>query len=48
VKLVGEDSRRNLCVSRTKLRRDVRCNIVVTDNVMELEAVELVLELANF
>jgi hypothetical protein len=48
VKLVDEDFRGYLCTSRTKLRQDVRCNIVVTDDVMELETVELVLEFANF
>jgi hypothetical protein len=48
VKLVDKDSRGYLCASRTKLRQDVCCNIVVSDDVMELEAVELVLELADF
>jgi hypothetical protein len=48
VKLVDEDSRWYLCTSRTKLRQDVRCNIVVTDDVMELETIEFVLELADF
>jgi hypothetical protein len=48
LKLVDKDSCGYLCPSRTKLRQDVRCNIVVTDDVMELEAVELVLKLANF
>jgi hypothetical protein len=48
VKLVDEDSRWYLCASRAKLRQDVRCNIVVTDDVMELETVEFVLELAYF
>jgi hypothetical protein len=48
MKLVDEDSDRYLRVSRTKLRQDVRCNIVVVDDVVELETVELVLELANF
>jgi hypothetical protein len=37
-----------LGTSRTKLRQDVRYNIVVADDVMELETVELVLELADF
>jgi hypothetical protein len=37
-----------LSASRTKLRQDVRCNIVVADDVVELETVELVLELADF
>jgi hypothetical protein len=48
VKLVDEDTRWYLSASRTKLRQDVRCNIVVADDVMELETVELVLELADF
>jgi hypothetical protein len=48
VKLVGEDTRWYLSVSRTKLRQDVRCNVVVTDDVVELESIELVLELADF
>jgi hypothetical protein len=33
---------------RTKLLQDVCCNIVVVDDVVELETVELVLELADF
>jgi hypothetical protein len=48
MKLVDEDTRWYLRVSRAKLRQDVRCNIVVADDVMELETVELVLELADF
>jgi hypothetical protein len=48
VKLVDEDTRWYLSVSRTKLRQDVLCNIVVTDDVVELETIELVLELADF
>jgi hypothetical protein len=48
MKLVDEDTRWYLSASRTKLRQDVRCNIVVADDVMELETVELVLELADF
>jgi hypothetical protein len=48
VKLVDEDSRWYLCASRTKLRHEVRCNIVVADDVMELETIEFVLELADF
>jgi hypothetical protein len=48
VKFVDEDSSWYLSVSRTKPRQDVCCNIVVADNVMELEAMELVLELADF
>jgi hypothetical protein len=37
-----------MSASRAKLRQDVRCNIVVTDDVMELKTIELVLELADF
>jgi hypothetical protein len=48
VKLVDEDTRWYLSASRTKLRQDVRDNVVVTDDVVELEAVEFVLELADF
>jgi hypothetical protein len=48
VKLVDEDSYEYLCASRTKLGQDVRCSVVVTGDVMELETVELVLEIANF
>jgi hypothetical protein len=48
VKFVDEDTRWYLSASRTKLRQDVRCNIVVADDVVELETVELVLELADF
>jgi hypothetical protein len=48
VKLVDEGTRWYLSTSRTKLRQDVRYNIVVADDVMELEIVELVLELADF
>jgi hypothetical protein len=48
VKLVDEDTRWYLSTSRTKLRRDVRCNVVVSDDVVELETIELVLELADF
>jgi hypothetical protein len=48
VKLVDEDSHWYLCASRTKLRQDVRCNIIVADDVMELETIEFVLELADF
>jgi hypothetical protein len=47
-KLVDEDTRWYMRVSRTKLRQDVRCNVVVADDVMELETIELVLELADF
>jgi hypothetical protein len=48
VKLVDEDTRWYLSESRAKLRRDIRCNIVVADDMMELETVEFVLELADF
>jgi hypothetical protein len=48
VKLVDEDTRWYLSASRTKLRQDVCCNVVVVDGVMELEIVEFVLELADF
>jgi hypothetical protein len=47
-KHVDEDTRWYLSASRTKLRQDVRCNVVVADDVVELETVELVLELADF
>jgi hypothetical protein len=48
MKLVDEDTRWYVSASRTELRQDVRCNVVVTSDVMELETVELVLELADF
>jgi hypothetical protein len=48
VKFVDEDSRWYLGASRTKLRRDIRCNFVVVDDVMELKTVEFVLELVDF
>jgi hypothetical protein len=48
VKLVDEDIRWYLSTSRTKLRQDVRYNVVVADDVVELETIELVLELADF
>jgi hypothetical protein len=48
VKLVDENTCWYLSASGTKLRQDVRCNVVVTDDVMELKTVEFVLELANF
>jgi hypothetical protein len=48
VKLVNEDTRWYLSAGRSELREDVRCNIVVANDVMELETVELVLELADF
>jgi hypothetical protein len=48
MKLVDEDSDGYLCASRTKLRQDVRCNVIVADDKMELETIELVLKLADF
>jgi hypothetical protein len=39
VKLVDEDSRWYLCTSRAKLRQDIRCNVVVAGDVMEVETV---------
>jgi hypothetical protein len=48
VKIVDEDTCWYLSASRTKLRQDVRCNVVVTDDVVELETLELVLNLADF
>jgi hypothetical protein len=48
VKLVNEDTRWYLSAGGSKLRQDVRCNVVVADDVMELETIEFVLELANF
>jgi hypothetical protein len=48
VELMDEDSHWYLCASRSKLRQDVRCNVVVADDVVELETIEFVLELADF
>jgi hypothetical protein len=48
VKLVNKYARWYLSVGRSKLRQDVRCNVVVADDVVELETVELVLKLADF
>jgi hypothetical protein len=48
VKLMDKDTYWYLSASGTKLRQDVRCNVVVADDVVELEIVELVLELADF
>jgi hypothetical protein len=48
VKLVDEDTRWYLSASRTKLRQDIRCNVVVAEDVVELETLELFLELADF
>jgi hypothetical protein len=47
MKLVDEDTCWYLSASRTKLRQDVRYNVVVEDDVVELETIELVLELRN-
>jgi hypothetical protein len=48
VKLVNEDTCWYLSAGGSKLRQDVCCNIVVADDVVELETIELVLELADF
>jgi hypothetical protein len=48
MKLVDEDTRWYLSASRTNLRQDVRCSVVVTNDMVELETVELVLELVDF
>jgi hypothetical protein len=48
VKLVDEDSNRYLSTSRTKLRQDIRCNVVVANDMVELETIKLLLELADF
>jgi hypothetical protein len=48
VKLVDEDSDGYFCASRTEVRQDVRCNVVVMDDVVELKTIELILELADF
>jgi hypothetical protein len=48
VKLVNEDTRWYLSAGRSKLRENVRCNVVVAHDVVELETVELVLQLADF
>jgi hypothetical protein len=48
VKLVNEDTRWYLSAGRSKLRQDVCYNVVVPNDVVELETIELVLELANF
>jgi hypothetical protein len=48
VKLVDEDTRWHLSASRAELWQDVRGNVVVANNVVELETLELVLELADF
>jgi hypothetical protein len=37
-----------LSAGKSKLRQDIRCNVVVVDDVVELETVELVLELVDF
>jgi hypothetical protein len=48
VKLVDEDTHWYLSAGGSKLREDVWCSVVVADDVMELETIELVLELADF
>jgi hypothetical protein len=48
MKFMDEDSDGYLRASRTKLRQDVCCNVVVADDVMELETIKLVLEFAIF
>jgi hypothetical protein len=48
VKLVNEDTRWYLSAGRSKLCQDVHCIVVVADDVVELETIELVLELADF
>jgi hypothetical protein len=48
MKLVDEYTCWYLSASRAKLRQDVRCNIVVADDVVKLKTVELVLEFADF
>jgi hypothetical protein len=48
VKLVNENTCWYLSAGGSKLREDVCSNVVVTDDVVELETVELVLELADF
>jgi hypothetical protein len=45
---MNEDARWYLSAGGSKLREDVHCNVVVADDVVELETVELVLELADF
>jgi Tfp pilus assembly pilus retraction ATPase PilT len=47
VKFVDEDSSWYLSARRTKLRQDVHCNVVVVDDMMKLETMELVLNLAD-
>jgi hypothetical protein len=48
VEFVDEYFEGYLRASRTKLRQDVCCNVVVASDVMELRTLELVLELVNF
>jgi hypothetical protein len=48
VKLVDKDSDGNLSASRTKLQLDVRCNIVVVDEVVDLASIKFILNLADF
>jgi hypothetical protein len=47
VKLVDEDARWHLSAGGSKLRKDVCCNVLVANDVMELETIELVLELED-
>jgi hypothetical protein len=48
VKFVDEDSHWYLSASTTKLRQDIRYNVVVAEDMMELETMELVLDLVDF
>jgi hypothetical protein len=48
MKFVDEDSDGYLRASRSKLRRDIRCNIIVVNDLVELETVEFVLEFVDF
>jgi hypothetical protein len=41
VKLMNEDTRWYLSAGGSKLREDVRCNVVVVDDVVEFETVNL-------
>jgi hypothetical protein len=45
---MDEDARGYLGAGGSELREDIRRNIVVADDVVELETIELVLELADF
>jgi hypothetical protein len=48
MEFVDEDSGGYMRMSRTKLRQYVHCIIVFTDDMVELETVELVLKLVDF